>query len=178
MRWLAASIAVAVVLGLHTPALAHSSAEQVEWEQEWLARVAEAGSLSDELVAEWREFQIRHRPVPVVASEGPRRATAGGGGGGGYSGMGGGNVEQWRGLVAAYFPADQVDRALRIMACESGGNPNAYNPSGASGLFQVLASWADNFGLSPSDLFVPEINVMVASKLYYDGGWGHWVCRG
>lgn len=94
------------------------------------------------------------------------------------SGMGNGNVEQWRGLVAAYFPADQVDRALRVMACESGGNPNAYNPSGASGLMQVLASWADNFGYTPQQLFDPAINLHVASILYYDGGWGHWVCKG
>ena len=93
------------------------------------------------------------------------------------SGMGN-NVEQWRPLVAAYFPADQVDRALRVMACESGGNPNAYNPSGASGLMQVLASWADNFGYTPADLFDPAINLHVASILYFDGGWGHWVCQG
>ena len=75
--------------------------------------------------------------------------------------------------MAAYFP-EQVDFALRVIDCESGGNPNAYNPSGASGLFQVLASWADNFGYVPAQLFDPGINVSVARILYDDGGWGHW----
>ena len=91
-------------------------------------------------------------------------------------------VEQWRPLVAAYFPPDQVEKALAVMACESGGNPNAHNPSGATGLMQVLASWADNFGLSPDDLYDPATNLMVARALYDDGlsrtgwGWVHWVC--
>ena len=49
-------------------------------------------------------------------------------------------------------------------------NPNAQNPSsGASGLFQVLPSWADNFGVRPVDLFVPEINTYIARQLYDDG---------
>lgn len=88
-------------------------------------------------------------------------------------------VEQWRGLVAAYFPASQVDRALRVMKCESGGLATAHNPndpSGAFGLMQVLGSWADNFGYVPQQLFDPDINLYVASLLYYDGGWAHWTC--
>jgi len=61
------------------------------------------------------------------------------------------------------------------MELESRGNPSAQNPSsGASGLFQVLPSWADNFGVRPVDLFVPEINTYIARQLYDDGGWGHW----
>ena len=88
----------------------------------------------------------------------------------------GAGVEQWRSLVAAYFPADQVDFALQVMKCESGGDPNAYNPSRTSGLMQVLASSADNFGVSPDDLFNPETNIWIASELYYDGGWSHWTC--
>jgi soluble lytic murein transglycosylase-like protein len=85
-------------------------------------------------------------------------------------------VERWRDLVAAYFPASEVDTALAVMACESGGDPNAYNPSGASGLMQVLASWADNFGVLPDQLFDPETNIWIASELWADGGWTHWAC--
>lgn len=84
----------------------------------------------------------------------------------------GSNVEQWRGLVSQYdWP---VNTALCLMEYESGGNPSAYNPSGASGLMQVLASWADNFGYTPSDLFDPAINLEVAYQLYRTGGWSHW----
>ena len=85
------------------------------------------------------------------------------------------SVEEWRPLVAGHFPPEAVDTALCLMELESGGNPNAQNPSsGASGLFQVLPSWADNFDMRPVDLFVPEKNVYVARQLYDDGGWGHW----
>lgn len=84
----------------------------------------------------------------------------------------GSDVEQWRSLVAAHFT--NVDYALCIVKYESGGNPNAYNPSGASGLFQVMDWWAPAFGYVPSDLFNPEINVLLAAKIYADYGWGAW----
>lgn len=86
----------------------------------------------------------------------------------------GAGVEQWRALVSVYFPADQVNRALCIMEFESHGNPGAYNPSGASGLMQVLASWADDYGVAPADLFMPEVNLLIAADLYRTGGWTHW----
>lgn len=91
----------------------------------------------------------------------------------GDTGMGSG-VEQWRGLVTAYFGSG-ADTALCLMAHESGGNPNAQNPSsGASGLMQVLPSWAGKFGYSESDLFNPDVNLSISKALYDDGGWGHW----
>lgn len=86
----------------------------------------------------------------------------------------GGNVEQWRKLTAEYFPIDAVDTALCLMAFESGGNPFAYNPSGASGLMQVLKSWAWFFGYEPQDLFDPRVNLFIAGELYASGGFGHW----
>lgn len=86
-------------------------------------------------------------------------------------GMGAG-VEVWRSLVAVYDW--NVEIALCLMAKESGGNPNAFNKSGASGLMQVLASWADNFGYQPADLFIPEVNLAISYALYADGGWNHW----
>ena len=50
-------------------------------------------------------------------------------------------VEQWRSLVAEHFPPEHVDAALTVMACESGGDPGATNPSGAAGLFQAMPQW-------------------------------------
>lgn len=171
-------MAAVLTAALLLPLTAHSTAELADWYSSWLA-TPETSDIKVELL---RDMEARHPCFPeacqleevmptadyVGAVATPPPAN---------SGMGT-NVEQWRSLVAAYFPADQIDRALRIMACESGGNPNAYNPSGASGLMQVLASWADNFGYTPSQLFDPDINLYVASLLYQDGGWGHWVCRG
>ena len=90
--------------------------------------------------------------------------------------MGSGEVERWRSLVSVYFhePA-AVDTALCLMVYESGGNPGAFNSSsGASGLMQVLKSWASKFGYSPADLFIPEVNLEISAILYYSDGWGHW----
>lgn len=169
-------IAVAIV-SLSLPARAHTQAQLDRWKERWAIRADLAFTPS--LLAEWADMERRHpcrvnlcpgkarqdspttiKPAPVVTDET-------------FRGMGA-DVEQWRSLVAVYFPSDQVDRTLLVMACESGGNANAYNPSGASGLMQVLSSWADNFGYVPTQLFDPSINLYVASLLYYDGGWGHW----
>lgn len=94
--------------------------------------------------------------------------------------------EAWRPLVATFFPSADVDRAVRVLACESNGDPNAVNrTSGAAGLFQHIPRfWAERSagaGYGGSDIFDPVANVAVAAWLAYDapaGGWHHWVCRG
>ncbi len=92
-------------------------------------------------------------------------------------------VEQWRTLVASYFRPGDVDRALRIMRCESGGNPNAKSPiSSASGLMQHLGKYwssrSSSAGWAGASIFDPTANVAVAAWLRdQPGGWGHWVCR-
>jgi len=91
-------------------------------------------------------------------------------------------VEQWRGLVTIYFPAEWVEWALTIMHCESRGNPNAKSPiSTASGLFQHLASyWQDRSGRAGwagADIFNPEANIAVAAWLLDIGGPSHWECK-
>src|SRR5690606_25368816 len=75
--------------------------------------------------------------------------------------------EDWRRLVAQFFEPDDVDRAIRVIRCESGGIPTAKNPrSTASGLFQHLASmWGDRSvaaGVAGADVFEPVANVRVA----------------
>lgn len=92
------------------------------------------------------------------------------------SGMGD-DVEQWRPLVAGHFGdlgVEAVDRVMCIMRGESGGNPSARNPSGASGLMQVMPFWASEFGLSRQRLFEPEINLWVARQIYEMQGWSAW----
>ena len=96
-----------------------------------------------------------------------------------YRGMGNGDVEQWRPLVAGQFPPEQVENALCVIRSESGGNPSARNPrSTASGLFQIMASiWAPHFGLTYDDLYSPEINTYVAARIYEKSGWRPWSLR-
>lgn len=82
----------------------------------------------------------------------------------------GSDVEQWRSLVAAHFT--NVDYALCIIKYESGGNPNAVNPSsGAAGLFQIMPFWWDTYG---GDRFDPATNVALAAVIHADYGWGAW----
>lgn len=52
------------------------------------------------------------------------------------------DVEEWRSLVANYWPADLVDCALGLIKKESEGDPRAYNSySSAEGLFQHLSKY-------------------------------------
>jgi hypothetical protein len=92
---------------------------------------------------------------------------------GGDTGMGG-DVERWRGLVEAHF-GPNTDAALRVMACESGGSPNAVNPtSGASGLFQFMSHW----WRGQWDPFDPAENIARAAALSAGGtDWSHWSCK-
>ena len=116
----------------------------------------------------------------------PTTTSTSGGGGGSWDHPPA--VEQWRSLVQAFFPSSRVEEALRIIDCESNGDPNAYNPySGASGLFQFLpstwASTAPKAGYPNSSPFEPEANVASAAWLanrYQELGlyyWQAWSCR-
>jgi hypothetical protein len=71
----------------------------------------------------------------------------------------------WRDLVCTY--GWDCGWALRVIACESGGNPNAYNPAGPYvGLFQIL---------DPSrSLFDPAANIAAAWQKYLSQGRGAW----
>lgn len=86
-------------------------------------------------------------------------------------------VQQWRPALEAYvWP---VETALRVIACESLGDPDAVNPSsGAAGLFQVMPSlhrwrvWR-LFGEWRS-LLDPWVNIAIAFELWDVGGWAPW----
>jgi hypothetical protein len=90
-------------------------------------------------------------------------------------------AEQWRGLVAKHFPANQVDTALKVMACESGGNSSALNNNPRTGDYSVGLFQINLFGRlatsRPSEawLKVPENNIQYASRMARNG-WGAWSC--
>lgn len=89
-------------------------------------------------------------------------------------------VERWRPLLLDFFDPEDVEQALRVMWCESRGEPTATHPtSGAAGLFQHLPDfWAERStgagfgGRSAKD---PEANVAVAGWLVERDGWRHWL---
>jgi hypothetical protein len=84
-------------------------------------------------------------------------------------------VERWRPLVVFYWPPWAVDRMMRIMRCESLGDPTARNPSsGASGLFQIMPGWKKIWG---GDYFDPWINTATAYQIWLVQGFDAWVCR-
>lgn len=85
------------------------------------------------------------------------------------------NVEQYRPLVAKYFPSNEVDNALVIMTHESGGNPNAVSPTNDHGLMQIHAPlWTNFFGVTTDQLKDPETNIKLASTIWQRGGWRAW----
>ena len=77
-----------------------------------------------------------------------------------------GSPDQWRGLVCSAPFTWPCGWALAVIQCESSGNPNAYNPLGFVGLFQVslIHRW------SRAQLEDPELNVRAAHELYLRGG--------
>jgi len=159
--------AISAVFLFPLPAVAHTAEEIRAWQSEWQVRVDQEGGLTQALVDEWREMAARNwrRPHPHQ-----RKATYRPG------------VEQWRPLVERYFQPEDVPWAMRVMACESGGNPLAKNPrSSASGLFQHLARYWDarsaKAGWAGASIWDPEANIAVAAWLYYVGGPEHWVCK-
>ena len=96
------------------------------------------------------------------------------------------SVTRWRHLVSDVFNGTcapwVVDDALHIIACESVGDPDAYNPSTAvTGLFQMDDGWfhmLDDLGFEGVSAFDPHANAALAAWLWRTtGGWSHWACR-
>lgn len=82
--------------------------------------------------------------------------------------------------AAARHGAD-ADQLLRVAWCESRYDPNAYNASGASGLFQFMPrTWAANsarVGLTGASPFDPVASANVAAWMFARGSSNLWSCR-
>lgn len=74
--------------------------------------------------------------------------------------------------TSAGGPGWAASQAASIAMCESGGNPQAYNPSGASGLWQILGQ------VVPGDIFDPLVNAENAVAKFSASGdtFAQWVC--
>ena len=70
-------------------------------------------------------------------------------------------------------PAWAAPKAAEIATCESGGNPQAYNPSSASGIWQILGQ------VVPGDIFNPQVNALNAVAKFTASGdnFSAWVCQ-
>ena len=104
-------------------------------------------------------------------------------------------TDRWRPLVEEaledYGISDQVDTFMRVLHCESRGDPDAFNNvvydnplDQASGLMQHMPRWWDEraaaagfAGYSPFD---PVANIYTSAWLLTSrgGGWAHWTCYG
>jgi soluble lytic murein transglycosylase-like protein len=80
-------------------------------------------------------------------------------------------VEQWRPLVESIFPAFAVETVLRIMHCESGGDPNATGAAGERSLMQIHPLHYDSS-------YDPEANLRAAFRISGGGqSFSAWSCR-
>lgn len=75
--------------------------------------------------------------------------------------------------VSAGGPAWAEAGSATIAECESGGNPRAYNPSGASGIYQILGQ------VVPGNIFDPMVNALNAVAKFKAAGdsFSPWVCQ-
>ena len=99
-------------------------------------------------------------------------------------GMGGGSLGTSGVSYSRDEATDEVDTFMRVMHCESRGDPDAYNESsGASGLMQHLSRFwdyrAEQVNMSGYSPFDPIANIHASfwllTKRGY-GGWVHWEC--
>lgn len=75
--------------------------------------------------------------------------------------------------VAAGGPAWAEAHAAEIAMCESGGRSDAYNPSGASGIWQILGQ------VVAGNIFDPMVNAENAVSKFKASGdtFAQWVCQ-
>ncbi|HEX6489666.1 MAG TPA: transglycosylase family protein [Candidatus Dormibacteraeota bacterium] len=87
-----------------------------------------------------------------------------------------GTIQQIIQQAFAPLGAGAVTWAERVARCESGDNPSARNPSGASGLFQIMpGTWAGTPYASQSP-FDAVANARAAAWIYARRGGSAWSC--
>lgn len=68
------------------------------------------------------------------------------------------------------WPSVTHSQLAAIIMRESSGRARAYNPSGATGLLQIMPMHVG----CPSRLFDAEYNLTVGLRLYRSSGWQPW----
>jgi hypothetical protein len=81
--------------------------------------------------------------------------------------------EEWFDLsLEVGWTADQWPTLSRVMWGESRCDPFAHNPSGATGLTQIMPMWIDDCG--GGDLRDPVFNLTCALHILMVAGWPSW----
>ena len=114
--------------------------------------------------------EIRHvgtKPLPVVTTPAAAYVAPG-------------DIQSIIVAAAARYGADAT-QLLRVAKCESGFNPNAYNASGASGLFQFMpATFAVNSvraGFGGASIWDPVASANTAAYMFAHNQSGQWTCK-
>lgn len=88
-----------------------------------------------------------------------------------------GDCEAYRGEIAKYFPAAQVNNAIRVMNAESGCRSWADNPTdghpnclGSRGLFQIGCDSTPFY----NHMFDATANIQQAGAMFAKRGWQPW----
>ena len=184
---------VAARRAAHADVAARFESLQAQWEREEAARQA---AFEAELRRQEQELADQLTTTTGPAATTTTTTTIS------YPWVPSAGVEQWRSLVTEvlarwgldrakcaardgveFCVGPQIDNALQVMECESGGNPMAYNSSsGTSGLFQnhpyywqgrvdrIRAYHRDKEPDLPADasIFNPEYNISVAALLVWE----------
>ncbi len=160
---------------------AHTPDELEVWMVAWVTE-ADVG-LSSRLIADYVDMRDRHPWYFIqTAEDAPDGRSDSSGRNSSGMGPGGPAVERWRPMVEVYFTAADVPTAICLMAHESGGNPDAKNPtSSAAGLFQFLRGTWDSVPASVTggsydsgQVYNPEANIRSAAWLKNAAGWSQW----
>ncbi len=79
-------------------------------------------------------------------------------------------------LLFAGWPKAKLADAKKVISCESGGNPFAYNRKTKDyGLFQINYRWHKSKIERVNDLYSPLTNLRIGWEIYKkDGGWAPW----
>lgn len=128
-----------------------------------LLAVAVAAGCTPREVQAWLAW---HRRDPAAAERFARELRP--------SGLGGACAQWSANALAAGWSSSQWPTLDRIMYRESRCQPGAHNPSGATGLLQIMPMWADDCGGSPGDLYDPGFNLRCGRHVYRVQGWGAW----
>lgn len=87
----------------------------------------------------------------------------------------GGKCAEWYDeAMAAGFTPRQWPNVAYIMYRESRCLPYVQNPSGATGLMQIMPMWADDCGGTRSMLFQGWFNLQCAVHILHTQGWSAW----
>jgi hypothetical protein len=145
---------------------AQSKAETAEVASEAAARKEAERKAEDQRLA-------AHRVAAAAAAQNPPKPPPAP-----VDNYGPGDVQNLIRQLFAPLGPDQVAKALRVAACESGFNPRAYNPVGPYyGVFQFTAETFRATIYGNQDIYSAYYNVAAAAWKVSVSGWGAWGCQ-